>query len=567
MQAIFNPYKPIHLKHFLPGILVVLFLSGCAMMGINISHKTPHKATKYPKFSEKDSLRGALSELRNNFDVRHYDLSVDFDLKQKSIKGKVVVRFDAQQDIDKIQLDLHKNMSIQRITQNDHELTYERKYTAVFISLEEMLRAGESTSLTIEYSGKPMKAKKPPWEGGFVWKTNSGKPWVSVACEQLGANIWWPVKDHLSDEPDSMDLHYTIPEGLFCAANGSLVSQETKDGRTTFNWKIHNPINSYNVTFYIGDFVRIDQAYDGIDGVHDLTYYVMPKNKERAEEHFKQTHDILRFYEKIYGVYPWWNDGFKFIESPFAGMEHQSAIAYGNGYKKNNLFGVDYIILHEAAHEWWGNAITVSDFADVWLQEGFATYSEALFMENWKGKGYSDHYLSFYALFIKNKAPMVGPKEVNYWDYKDGDPYMKGANTLHSLRTTLDNDSLFFSILRTFYEKYCRKTVTSTDFIDHVHQLTGQDLNWFFNQYLYSRNSPKFTYYISRDGEDKTPVLHYKWTDVVDGFKMPVYIFNGFEWIRITPGTEAQTYALSGKKAAFQIDKSLVYFTLGKKRF
>lgn len=547
-------------------LLLAVLLSGCGLLGINLKHKTPGRATKYPTFSEKDSLRGALSELRSNYDVKHYDLHIDFDLKNKSIEGMVTVKFEAVNDLNIIQMDLHKDLKISSIECDGQQLALERKFNSIFIDFKREIKANEEVSFSIKYAGTPMKAKKPPWEGGFVWDKEDGKPWVGVACEKLGAHVWWPVKDHLSDEPDSMDLHYTIPKGLFCVANGTLISQETKDEKTTFHWKVSNPINSYNVTFYIGDFVKVEQPYNGLDGMHILEYYVLPKDKQRAERHFYQTADILRFFEETFGVYPWWNDGFKLVSSPYEGMEHQSAIAYGNGFEKNKLLSnYDYIILHEAAHEWWGNSITVSDFADIWIQEGFATYSEALYIEHADGKAAYDRYLWFYAIFIRNKAPMVGPKEVNYWEYKDGDPYMKGALTLHSLRNTLDDDSLFFSILRGFYQENAKQIVSSDEFVEYAQKISGQDLTWFFDQYLHRREAPKFLYYIETKNGIKE--LNYKWTDVVEGFKMPVRVSINGEFVELEPTTNKQIHKFPDQNSDFFVDNNFCYLTVEVKKF
>lgn len=555
------------MKNFLMYMVMVVLLTGCVMVGINMNHKTPASATRYPKFSEKDSLRGALSEYRSNYDVTYCALMVDFNLKKQSIEGKATLVFKAVKDLNIIQMDLHDKMSIKSIECNGQSLQVERKYNSLFIDFNRTIEKDEVVEFSITYEGKPMPAKKPPWDGGFVWKKEDGKPWIGVACEKLGAHIWWPVKDHLSDEPDSMDLHYTIPEGLFCVANGKLISQNSHEGRTTFHWKVSNPINSYNVTFYIGDYVKVEQPYEGIDGKHTLEYYVLPKDKLRAMKHFQQTADILRFFEDRFGVYPWWEDGFKLVSSPYAGMEHQSAIAYGNGYEKNKLLSqYDYIILHEAAHEWWGNSITVSDFADIWIQEGFATYCEALYIEHADGKAASDKYLWFYSLFVRNKAPMVGPMEVNYWDYKDGDPYMKGALTLHSLRNTLGNDSIFFSILRGFYQENAKQIVTSQQFVEYVQKISGRDLNWFFDQFLHSRKAPKFTYY-RKTSKKGSKALHYKWTDVVEGFKMPIKIKINNEMVTLIPTTEEQVYEYPDKGIDIYIDPYSFYFTNEEKRF
>ena len=374
----------------------------------------------------------------------------------------------------------------------------------------------------------------------FVWKKDkTGNSWIGVSCEVDGASLWWPVKDHLSDEPDSMVMNYTVPEGLQCVSNGHLMDSTTKAGRTTYKWKVTYPINSYNATFYIGKFSHFSIPYYGIDTSFNLDFYVLPKNLEIAKKHFKQTLDILKLYEYKYGPYPWPRDGFKLVESPFEGMEHQTSIAYGNGYKTYmGLF--DYIILHETAHEWWGNSVTVPDYAEVWIHEGFATYSEALYVEELKGhKGYLD-YLNFYAMLIKNKRPVVGPHDVNYWEYTDTDVYLKGALTLHTLRNSIGNDSLFFDILKSFYNDHKYSFAVTTDFINLVNSKTGNDYITFFKQYLYNRTCPELQWEYFYDAKKDTNVLVYRWSNAIEGFSIPIRVKIGKRIFNVRPTNKIQ---------------------------
>ncbi len=459
-------------------------------------------------------------------------------------------------------------MNINKIEFEGHQLNYSRLYTAFYVKFNRQILKDERLYLTVYYQGRPQKAKKAPWDGGTVWKKDKdGHPFCGVACELDGASLWWPLKDHLSDEPDSAQMSFTVPQGLFCVSNGWLAERQIREvGTETFTWKVNNPINTYNITYYIGNYRVFQVPYHNETGTHNLTYYVLPENLEKAKSHFKQTNDMLAFYEKTFGSYDWFNDGYKLVESPYAGMEHQTAIAYGNKYK-NNYNGFDYIILHETAHEWWGNSITVSDFADVWLHEGFATYSEALYVEHTKSYDAYLKYLYLYSLYIKNKKPMVGPKDVKYWTYKDSDPYMKGALTLHSLRSTIDNDSLFFDIIKSFHTENRKKIVTSNTFIELVNRKTGEDYQWFFDQFLYNRKPAKLVYSLVYSSEKKAIVLYYKWTQVANNFKMPVDVYFGDLPSRIYPEYQLKELNLPQSAESFSVNKLSFYFSFEELKY
>jgi len=414
----------------------------------------------------------------------------------------------------------------------------------------------EKIKITAFYHGKPQIANRPPWEGGFVWeKDKNGKPLIGVACEVNGASLWWPVKDHLSDEPDSMKMSFTVPKGLLCVSNGQLIDSVSIGSKTKFTWKVSYPINSYDATFYIGDYRHFSIPYKGLDTTFNLDFYVLPYNLDTARTHFRQAADMLHFYESIYGSYPWPKDGYKLVESSYEGMEHQTAIAYGYGYK--DFYGLyDFIILHESAHEWWGNSVTVPDYAEVWIHEGFATYSEMLYLEHIKGHQMYLKFISYYALLIKNKKPVVGPHEVNFWDYKDADVYMKGALTLHTLRNSIRNDSLFFDILKTFYNQHKYKFAVTKDFINLVNEKTGQDYSAFFNQYLYTRTCPELQWEYAYNEEKRTNELYYRWTNAVKDFKIPIKVTTDSETVIIHPESTTQ-------KMIMHIDKNIKMNTEG----
>jgi aminopeptidase N len=527
-------------------LLLLTCLNSCAVIGFNKSRKTPHRPGSYPEFTEKDSLRGQLTRFRSAYDVTFYDLNVDLDIENRYLKGSVDIGFAVTEDMDTMQIDLYENMKVERIMHDGDTLLFYRKYNAVFIRFDEMMHKGEKHTLTVYYEGKPKVAPRPPWEGGFVWKKDRDRnPWIGVACEIAGASLWWPVKDHISDEPDSMRISVTIPGGLFCVSNGKLIARSEQNGRETFVWETHYPINTYNATLYVGNFRHFTLAPPREDTLLPMDFYVLPYHLEKAMTHFMQAGDILNFYESVFGEYPFKEEGYKLVESPYEGMEHQTAIAYGDKYR--NLFrgGFDYIILHETAHEWWGNSVSIGDYAEIWLHEGFATYCEALYVEHVYGHEAYRRYLSFYAMLIRNKRPIIGPYDVNYWNYKDTDVYMKGALILHTLRNLIHNDPLFFDIMHTFYETYKYSIASTKDFIHIVNEKTGCDLTWFFNQYLYSRVCPCLEWHLVRSRMTGQNEFRYRWNNLSADFHLPVRIQYGKQKSILYPSRSVQTIMIN----------------------
>ncbi len=365
-----------------------------------------------PKYTRADTLRGALRPERTCFDVYFYDLDVKIIPRGKKIQGSNTIYFHVVQPSKTIQIDLFDTYTVTGITWNGVTLPFRREFNAMFIDFPEVLKPGTDQVIRIAYKGKPMNAPNPPWDGGFVWQHDKNKDlWLGVACEHLGASSWWPTKDHLSDKPDSMLINLTIPSGYQAVSNGNLRKMTRVDSHyDKFSWFVSYPINNYNVTFYVGKYVAFsDTLKDGTDTVR-LDYNVLNYNLEEAKDHFKQTRDVVAFYNKAFGPYPFNRDGFGLVESSYEGMEHQSAIAYGNGFEKNTgneyrnrIF--DYIIVHEAAHEWWGNSVTAADMADIWIHEGFATYAELMFIENRFGKEEYMYELSEKSKYIFNVWP------------------------------------------------------------------------------------------------------------------------------------------------------------------
>ena len=504
-----------------------------------------------PKYTRKDSLRGALRPERSCFDVTFYNLNHKIDPKKRFISGTNEITFRVVAPTKRIQIDLFDRYAIQSVTWQNKPLTYTREYDAIFIDFPENLVVGSSQTIAITYSGKPVRAPKPPWDGGFVWEHDKkGNYWCSVACERFGASSWWPNKDHPSDEPDSTKLTFTVPNGYDLISNGRFRGKKPADkGFTSHTWFVAEPINNYNVTFYLGKYAHFSDTIVNKLGAYPLDYYVLPSNLEIAKTCFAQTNEILKFYEKAFGEFPFMKDKFALVESPYEGMEHQGAIAYGNDFNKKDEYQVyltkkyDYIIVHESAHEWWGNSVTAADMADIWLQEGFATYAEMLFMENKYGY---DQYLKemkrkMYDIY--NIWPIVQNYNVNENAFASNDCYNKGAAIVHNLRCTMDNDTLFFKMIKDFALRYEKKIVTSANFVSMVNEYTAKDYTAFFKKFLYDKNLPVLKYSYRHEG--KNIILKYQWEGVDAGFAMPLGLAAGADQnIRLSATSEPQEITL-----------------------
>lgn len=522
-----------------------LFINSCAIIGIHTKVHNPRRTHAFADVPHEQKVTGTLNAYRACYDVTYYGLDLFIDARAKELSGWVQIDARLDSIADSLQIDLDQNFTIDALrwnSRNGDSISYHRNLRSVTFKANPALRKGDIFTVHIRYHGKPIVARKPPWSGGTVWKKDKEKnDWLGVACESEGASVWFPCKDHTSDEPDSATMRFTIPDnGLMAVSNGKLINEEVTDGRRSFTWRVHYPINSYNITYYVGNFERITDQYVNANGdtLH-LEHYVLKPNAEKARVHFTKVKEQIRVYEEIYGLYAFYKDGFKLIESPYAGMEHQSAIAYGSRFK-NDLYGLeDYIMLHEAGHEWFGNAVSAADLADVWLQEGITTYGESLYLERKYGKQLANRHLLMQRLFIKNKRPMVGPLGQRYFDYKDSDVYMKGAWTLHSLRNVINDDSVFFRILRVFYEEQKLKLTSSADFVETVNRITGSDYSWFFNQYLYRSKVPFLEYVV------KENVLYYRWKDANPDFnRLPVIVRMGNQRFEIMPSLEIKQFTL-----------------------
>lgn len=503
--------------------------------------ETGFAQTPARQFSRADSLRGNLDILRSSYDIRYYHLDVKIDIDRKFISGSNLFRFTAASSLKQLQFDLFDNLTIEKIVYHGNELPFRREFNAVFIDFPDTIRKGAQDEFTVFYKGYPEIAKRAPWEGGFTFSQDKqGKPWVGVSCQGFGASSWWPNKDHQSDEVDSMMISVSVPEGLMDVSNGRLRSVENLgNGYNRYNWFVSYPVNNYSVTLNIADYVHFGDVYPGEKGDLSLDYYVLRENLEKAKKQFgANVKPMLRVFEDWFGPYPFYRDGYKLIDAPYLGMEHQSAIAYGNkylnGYMGKDLSGTglglqwDYIIIHESGHEWFGNNITAADIADMWIHEAFTMYSEGLFVESIEGKKAGARYIAGVRQNIMNDKPVIGPYHVN--TEGSSDMYFKGANLLHIIRTILDDDTRWRTILRGLNTEFGLKTTNTEEIVNYINKQSGRNFTPVFNQYLRYASIPVLEY------RNMGREVSYRWNAGEPGFNMPVRILNGnkYQWLEVS---------------------------------
>lgn len=524
-------------------------------------------------YTRGDTLRGTLSPERTWFDVTYYDLNLNIDIDNKQINGYNDIHFKVNKPHGKMQIDLFKNMNIDSILLNNKALTYTREFNAVFIPIEEKMAAQSQQKIRIYYSGAPIVAENPPWDGGFVWrKDKNDKDWIGVACQGIGASLWWPNKDHQSDEPDSMRITGTVPADLKFVANGQMEKKTLNEdkSRATYQWLVSYPINNYAVSINIADYVHFGDVYvSGKDSLQ-LNYYVLPYNKEVAEKHFEQVKPMMKCFEEYLGRFPFWRDGFALIETPYLGMEHQSGIAYGNQYKTGyagrdySRIGLefDYIIIHEAGHEWWGNNVTSEDIADMWIHEGFCTYSEALYVECMHGKKTALDYVNAKKPGIGNERAIIGHYGVN--KEGSGDMYNKGMLFLNTVRHIVDNDELWRDILKGLNKDFQYGIVTTDVVVEYINRKTGKKMNKIFDQYLKHPKIPVLEYKLKKRGKKCTDIT-YRWKADVEGFDMPIQYKDAkgkWQWLKPTTQWQTTKKIKKVKPENFQFAERLFYFEL-----
>ncbi len=514
-------------------------------------------------FTRQDTLRGTITEERSWWDLNYYHLDIKVNPKKRTIKGSNTVGYTVLKSNQLMQIDLQEPLNITSVKQNNKTLNFNREGNAYFIELKKKQKVGKVNYITIEYEGKPKVAIRAPWDGGLSWeKDENGIDFIATSCQGLGASVWWPNKDHMYDEVDSMLISVNVPKHLINVSNGRLRKIiEKNDDTKTYQWYVSNPINNYGVNINIGDYVNFSEKYEGEKGMLDVDYYVLRDNLEKAKKQFKQVPMMLDAFEHWFGPYPFYEDSFKVVEVPYLGMEHQSSITYGNkymqGYLGRDLSGTgwglkfDYIIIHEAGHEWFANNITYKDIADMWVHEGFTCYSENLYVDYHYGKEASADYVIGTRRGIRNKKPIIGPYNVNREG--SGDMYSKGANILHTLRQIANDDEKWRQILRGLNKYFYHQTVTSKQVEEYISEKIDFDLKYVFDQYLRDIRIPVLEYSI-KDG-----ILKYKWANTIDGFNMPIEITLDNKNIWLYP--ENSWKEIPSKQQFIEIDRDYYVFS------
>ena len=510
-----------------------------------------------PTFTRQDTLRGTITPERSWWDLNYYHLDVAVDIDNRSISGSNSIYYTVVEENNIMQVDLQPPLKISRVMYEGKEMPVEHDGNAHFITLPEQ-DIGNQGMVEVFYSGVPVAAKRPPWDGGFDWNEDSnGKPFVATSCQGIGASIWWPNKDHGYDEPDSMLISVTVPRDLMNVSNGRLRKiDKNKDKTITTHWFVSNPLSNYVVNINIGDYVHWSEVYPGEKGSLDVDYWVLRENKKKAREQFKQVPMMLKAFEHWFGPYPFYEDGFKLVEVPYLGMEHQSSITYGNKYGNGYLgrdlsrtgWGLtfDFIIIHESGHEWFANNITASDIADMWIHESFTNYSENLYVEYYNGKDAGAEYVRGTRWDIHNDRPVQGIYGVHYRG--SGDMYPKGGNMLHTLRQLVDDDSKWRNILRGLNEEFYHKTVDADQIEQYISQSSGLQLDYFFDQYLRDVRIPVLEY--KKDGDK----LHYRWNNCLETFAMPVQVELNGKSLWLNPNTQWSTLDAGLEVKSIKVD-------------
>ena len=545
-------------RQFLTLVSTFLLLTSCSLA---------QPLNKKNNFTHQDTLRGSNGVERAWWDVLHYDINVTPDYTTKTIIGKTRIQYKVLpgQQSRYMQVDLQSPLIIDSVFYNDKlyindpSKPYYNEGNVWHIPLP-VMPANSTHSITIVYHGKPKEAIRPPWDGGWIFtKDAQGRPWMTVACQGLGASVWYPCKDYQADEPDNgATLTINVADSLIAVGNGRTASKsgQANSQFTSYTWKVTAPINNYTIIPYIGHYVNWSDTLLGENGKLDLNYWVLDYDLEKAKKQFEQVKPMLRAFEYWFGPYPFYEDGYQLIEAPHLGMEHQSAVAYGNhfqnGYLGRDLSGTgwgmkwDYIIVHESGHEWFANNITTKDIADMWIHEGFTDYAEALFIEYYYGKQAANEYVQGLRKQIFNDRPIIGPYGVN--QEGSGDMYFKGANIIHTMRQIINDDEKFRQILRGLNKDFHLQTVTSKQVEEYFSQKSGKDFGRFFDQYLRTNQVP--TLQLQTEGDK----IKFKWANCITGFAMPVKLSNG-QWI--TPTTTEQKAKLEGNNSSnIDVDKN-----------
>ena len=514
-----------------------------------------------PKTSRADSLRGSFtSPGRRWWDVTFYDLHVTISPRDSSISGRNGISYRVLEPATEMQVDLMEPLQVDSMVQDGRSLRFRREGAAFFVTLPATQRQGEHRTITVYYHGRPQVARNPPWEGGFSWATDSlRRPWVVTTDQGMGASVWWPNKDTQADEPDSQRVAIRVPDPMQNVSNGRLRSTTRHpDGTTTYEWFVVNPINNYAIAVAAGSYAHYSEVYDGLKGRLTLDFWPLDYNLENAKRQWVQVRPMMQCFEHWFGPYPWYEDGYKLLEVPNTGMEHQSAISYGNyyrnGYRGRESSGTglglewDFIIIHESAHEWWGNNITAKDNADMWVHESFANYAEGIYTECLFGKEAGARYIVGNRRGVRNDRPIIPGYEVN--DQGSGDMYPKGGLMLHTIRQIVDDDVKWRAILMGLNETFRHQTVMGSQVEDYITAQAGTNLKRVFDQYLRTAMIPTFEYRVANGA------LWYRWATVVPGFDMPLKVtLDGSQYSMIRPTESWQRVAVRlPNPDAFRVD-------------
>ncbi len=517
----------------------------------------PRAQSAPPVYTHADTLRGSNGPARAWWDVTFYDLHVRVVPADSSISGCTGITYRVLRPDQEMQIDLQQPMQVDSMIQSGRALSFRRDGSAFFVALVAPQQVDAENTITVYFHGKPVVAKNPPWDGGYIWRRDSlGNRWVATANEGLGASAWWPDKDYLADEPDSQRIAVTVPDPMIDVSNGRLRSTtHNADRTTTYEWFVQNPINNYDVEVNAGSYAHYSETYQGENGPLTMDFWPLAYHVEAAKRQWAQAVPMMKCFEHWFGPYPWYTDGYKLIEAPHLGMEHQSGVAYGNrfmnGYLGRDLshtglgLAWDFIIVHESAHEWWGNNITMQDQADMWIHEGFANYAESIYEECQAGKEAGARYVIGVRANVRNDRPIVPAYGVNAEG--SGDMYYKGGNMLNTIRQIVNDDEKWRGILRGLNKTFWHQTVTGQQVEDYISRQAGVDLSKVFQQYLTTTEIPKLEYRIAGD------TLWSRWANVVPGFDMPVKIrFGGGRSAFIRPSEDWQPLALTGAHALAQ---------------
>ncbi len=513
-----------------------------------------------PVFTRQDTLRGSITPERSWWDLTYYHLDIIVNPSDSTIYGTNTVYYRVLESKNIMQIDLQPPLVMISAMQNGEKLKIIHEGNAHFIHLNDNQIPGSVAYIIIEYGGRPRIAPNPPWQGGITWKRDKNNlPFIASSCQGDGASLWWPCKDHMYDEPDSMLISVTVPDNLIDVSNGRLRSVVTnkKNKTKTWNWFVSSPINNYGVNINIGDYVHFSEKYNGEKGILDCDYWVLSYNLNKAKVHFRQVPMMLKAFEYWFGPYPFYEDGYKLVEAPYLGMEHQSSVTYGNGYQNGylgrDMSGTgwgdswDFIIVHESSHEWFANNITYRDIADMWVHESFGNYSESLFVEYYNGKEAGAEYVRGTRRSILNDRPIIGIYNVNYEG--SGDMYSKGGNMLHTLRQIINDDVKWRDILRGLNSEFYHQTVDGWQIEEYIGKITSMNLKPFFDQYLRDVRIPVFEYYVKGD------YLNFRWNNCVPGFNMPVRIYDGDIAINLNPSNRWNTIKLETSNHDISVDK------------